>query len=144
MAANANSQRYNASGTGIYAGRLGALKVFISPTKAITKVLVAKVPTKLPSDDHTIEKAPRNVKHNPIEALQEQNEKESNENESVKQLYDKLIGQEDMKSYVVEFLDFTKRLRYNGTVCNGRICCHYDIDISDNGAHNQEQVIFCY
>lgn len=118
---------------------MGALKVFVSPTKAITKVLVAKVPTKLPSDDYTIEKEPRNVKHSPIEALQRRNE-----NGSVKQLYDKLIGQEDMKSYVVEFLDFTKRLRYNGTVCDGRICCHYDIDISDNGAYNQEQVIFFF
>lgn len=138
LAANSNSQRYNASGSGIYAGRLGALTVFSSPTKAVTKVLVAKVPTKLPSDDYTNENT-----QDGFENSKPQNEINSNENESAEPLYDKTVSQEDMKKYVVEFLDFTKRLRYNGTVCKGRICCNYDIDISDNGVQNQNQVIFC-
>lgn len=143
LAANANSQRYNASGSGIYAGRLGALKVFSSPTKAITKVLVAKVPTQLPPDDYTVtEGVPQNVQRYSIESMQQQNEIDFNENESVQHLYDKTIGQEDMKLYAVEFLDFAERLRHNGTICDGKICCDYDIDISDNGAQNQEQVFF--
>lgn len=134
MAANTNSQRYNASGSGIYAGRLGALNMFVSPTKAITKVLVAKVPTKLPPDNFMPKYMPRSAKRSNFE--------QSNDvdNEDVEQLYDKTMGQEDMKSYEVEFLDFTTRSRFNGTVCKGKICCHYDIDISDNGVQNLKKV----
>lgn len=138
LAANSNSQQYNASGSGIYAGRLGALNMFVSPEKPVTKVLVAKVPTQLPPDDYVPQRHTRGLDADP----QQQDREDLNEDEGVEPLYDKTISQEDMRSYEVEFLDFTERLRHNGTVCKGKICCHYDIDISDNGVQNEEQV-FC-
>lgn len=62
--------------------------------------------------------------------------------DNVKREYDKYQLQQDMKSFAIEFLDFSERTSHNGTVCKDGLCCHYDIDISDSGARDDNRVCF--
>lgn len=52
--------------------------------------------------------------------------------------YDGNIAQEDLRLFTLNFLDFSKHLNYNGTICNGDVCCIYDIDVNDNGSHDKK------
>lgn len=110
----------------------------------MSKVLVAKVPIRLPSvdfneiemqsnskvDDFTKSKTFETLRDDVI-ALKSGN---------VKREYDKYQLQQDMKSFAIEFLDFSERTNHSGTVCKDGLCCHYDIDISDNGSQNDNRV----
>lgn len=143
LAANINWPSAQCSGSGIYAGRLGALETFVSQSPA-TKVLIAKVPTTLPdiSLENDIPKLEIIEKNNiPIEKLSKYESFESEmdeipyecqlEDEEV--LYDQKVAQDDMTVFSVKFLDFSKDTSHTGTVCNEEVCCRYDIDVSDNG-----------
>lgn len=134
MAANANWQGYQSTGTGIYAGRLGALKAFVSSEVPKSKVLVAKVPIHPPSDDFL-----QSVSNSqPFEKVR--NDVGGLKTGSVKREYDKYQLQQDMKSFAIEFLDFSERTYHNGTVCKNGLCCQYEIDISDNGSQDDNRV----
>lgn len=126
LAANANWLLVNTTGCGIYAGRAGALKVYVSDIST-TKVLVARVPINLPSDNETptirpdeeIKEYPKMNDHAVV-------------NSGIKSLYDVRQIQMDLDGLLVEFLDFSNRSTFNGTVCRGDFCCKYDIEISNN------------
>lgn len=55
-----------------------------------------------------------------------------NEDENFKPFYDERMNEEKMNLLTVEFLDFSLRTNFNGTVCQGDFCCNYDIEISKN------------
>lgn len=152
LAANINWPSEKCSGSGIYAGRLGALETFVSQTPT-TKVLIAKVPTTLPNQ--SLEHATPNFElignGNSDETFIDYETIESNmdanlfegllENEEV--LYDRQVAQDDMTVFSVEFLDFSQQSSHIGTVCNENVCCRYDIDVSDNGYQIGKVKIYC-
>ena len=114
------------TGSGIYAGRNGALDVFFSATSA-TKILIADVPIDLPSitTQNDIEKSVFAKNAAPSEF---------GVDKTVKERYNSGISQEDMNLFTINFLDFSYHLSHNGTVCNGDFCCNYDIVVVDNGS----------
>lgn len=131
LAANINWPSLNCSGSGIYAGRLGALEVFYSRF-ATTKVLIAKVPV---DPQSTTESTPSKsiVIKNPI--LIEDNLKiidkaPLNEADRTNVEIDKHFSQDNLNVFAIEFLDFSKKLYHDGRVCQDGICCYYDIVIS--------------
>lgn len=143
LAANANANVgsfAHYSGSGIYTGRLAALDIFVTKT-ATTKVLIANVPISSPSlsiddDVEEFELAKEEMKFakdaTTMEKLPSGFEMIENANET----YDRQVIQENLTLYTIEFLDFSKRLSYNDTICSGDLCCHYDIDVDDNGPQN--------
>lgn len=152
LTANANWHDYQSTGTGIYAGRLGALKTFVDSQVPQSKILVAKVPIRLPSNDFNANdftememepnsKFDENSKSN---TLKLRNDIAARMRSKVKPEYDKYLLQQDMKPFAIEFLDFSKRTNHNGTVCKDGLCCHYNIDIRDNGAQDDNLVCFAF
>lgn len=126
LAANANTGVFlHNSGSGIYAGRLAALDIFVSKTSK-TKILIANIPINLPL-------LPTENVVNEIDFAREiKFEVDRNTNEK----YDHQVFQENMTLFTIEFFDFSKRLNYNGTICNGDFCCNYDIDVIDSGSQD--------
>lgn len=132
LAANINWPSLNCSGSGIYAGRLGALEVFYSRF-ATTKVLIAKVPVDPQSSAAENIPSKMDVIENPVlieENLQTIDETPSNEADRNKVEIDKHFSQDNLKVFAIEFLDFSKKLYHEGRVCQDGICCYYDIVIS--------------
>lgn len=145
LAANANWHDYQSSGTGIYAGRLGALKTFVDSQVEQTRVLVAKVPIQLPSDDYIETELQSESIANDFtktDAHKLRNDITARMRSNAEPEYDKYVLQQNMTSFAVEFLDFSERTNYNGTVCKNGLCCHYDIDISYNGVQDDNLVCF--
>lgn len=124
------------SGSGIYAGRLGALEVFVSEV-ATTKVLIAKVPAD--PQFHLAQSQPafigKPISHNGSGSLQETfatgfnpNPMETDHDHEI----DKHFAQDNMTVFEMKFLDFSKNVYHDGEVCQDGICCHYDIAINRN------------
>lgn len=135
LAANANDNLglWSHSGSGIYAGHMGTLDIFVSTT-ATTKILIANVPANpsLLPIENDIEEIEVIENTNSMENLSTKLGVDKNVNEK----YNHQVLQENMTQFTIEFLDFSKRLSYNGTICNGDdFCCHYDIDVIDSGSH---------
>lgn len=127
------------SGSGIYAGRSTALDVFFSATPT-TKILVANIPI-----DFQSQSTRSNDENDALvgSAAPEENlPTEFEADKADKQKYDTGISQEDMHLYTIEFLDFSKGLSQNGSVCNGGFCCNYDIDVVDNGSSDKKVKFF--
>lgn len=116
MAADVSYPVSGATGSGIYAGRFGALNSFISETQEM-KILKANVPCDL-----------NNVDENSIERkfAVEKNDY-SARGSSLN------IWQENLKDYTVEFLDFSKKQQHNGKICHKQFCCEYSISVCDRG-----------
>lgn len=116
LAADVSYPVSGATGSGIYAGRFGALNSFISETQEI-KILKANVPCDL-----------NNVDENSIERkfAVEKNEY-SARGSSLN------IWQENLKDYTVKFLDFSKKQQHNGKICHKQFCCEYSISVCDRG-----------
>lgn len=136
MAANANTKMIIAnapnptSGSGIYAGRSTALDVFYSSIPT-TKILIADVPIDLPSQ------STRKDDENNIFVEKAAQMEDLPNGINVDKKYDENISQQVMSSFSIEFLDFSKGLSHNGTVCNGDFCCEFDIDVIDNGSNDK-------
>lgn len=148
LTANANWHDYQSTGTGIYAGRRGALKTFVDSQVPQSKVLVAKVPIRLPSDDSTEIEMDSDMQSNPMadessksNTFKLRHDIAARYRSKVTPEYDKYVLQQDMKPFGIEFLDFSERTSHKGTVCNEGLCCHYDIDIRDNGAQDDNLVM---
>lgn len=123
LAANANWQTQNCTGSGIYAGRAGALKLFVS-RKPTSKVLIAKVPINLPSENEIPNiKSGEVIKEYPEDVI---------ENKGVKPLYDENLAQDQMELFTIRFLDFSHYTNFSGTVCANDFCCNYHIRIGIN------------
>lgn len=143
LAANANANVgsfAHYSGSGLYTGRLAAIDIFVTKTES-TKILIANVPINPPSlsmdnDVDEFELAKGELKFaketTAMEKLSRGGEMPANVNET----YDRQVIQENLTMYTIEFLDFSKRSSYNGTICSGDLCCHYDIDVDDNGSQD--------
>lgn len=145
LTANANWHEYQSTGTGIYAGRLGALATFVDSQVPQSKILVAKVPMHLPSDDFTdfeLHSHPEFDDVSGSNAFKLRNDITARARSHAKPAYDKYLLQQDMKSFAIEFLDFSERANHSGTVCKNGLCCHYEIDIRDNGAQDDDLVGF--
>lgn len=159
MAANANLPQFHCSGSGIYAGRLGALSVFVSLT-ASTKILIANVPIERDSSD-TCEAALSSCGNEPekLSFIESHHEIGSDGNEAINKVGGSFLEalnrmsedntstnedlyQEDLTKYTVLFLDFSKNKIQNGSVCTSDTCCHYSIEVQDMGENN-EKVCFC-
>lgn len=127
IAANANWLFVNTTGSGIYHGRAGALKVYVSSEVSTTKVLIARVPINLPSENETpVVKPDEEVKEYPkTNGL-------AIVDSAFKPLYDGRQIQMDLDELLVEFLNFSNRSALNGAVCKYDFCCNYDIKISNN------------
>lgn len=146
MAANINWPERHCTGSGIYAGRLGALEVFVSQTP-MTKVLVAKVPADPQSS--SIENNPSEsfpIIENPISIQKTLPSYETIEIDANPNEIDKLseIGidnyflQDNMTVFAIEFLDFSKQLHHNGKICQNDTCCHYDIAVNRNRMQSEK------
>lgn len=130
VAANANWQAVNTTGSGIYAGRLGAQKVFFSEIPT-SKVLVARLPINLPSEDETpYIKPDEEIKEYPkyVQRL--------TQDDNFKPVFYKNVRQDNMDLAKVRFLDFIASTNFSGTVCMGDFCCSYNIEISKNNGPN--------
>lgn len=132
-----NASITSTSGSGIYAGRLAALDVFFSETPT-TNILIADVPINLslPSTQNAGEDGIVTMRNLSTTLIM-------NDTAGQSQRYDKHLDQEDMKLFTTMFLDFSKHLSYNGTICNGDFCCSYDIDAIDNGSNDQKVNEWC-
>lgn len=134
LAANANLPTLKSSGSGIYAGRLGALKAFITET-AKTKILIAKVPI-----DRHLPDFNRNTLDN--RANSGADFESDSQNKVAYPYLDRSFDtfdllQDDLSKYNVKFLNFTESASQAGTVCNNGICCKYNIEITANGMQDQ-------
>lgn len=139
LASNANWLLVNTTGSGIYHGRAGALKVYVSGIST-SKVLVARVPINLPAEnevpfikpDEEIKEYPKMNDH-------------VNINRGIKPLFDNRQIQMDLSRLLVEFLDFSSQSTFNGSVCHWNFCCKYDIKISINTASTVKNgvCVFC-
>ncbi|XP_031622311.1 vanin-like protein 1 [Contarinia nasturtii] len=116
LAANVNSPEWSVTGSGIYSGRSGALKVFVSEAPT-TKVLIAKVPVNMPADYRT------------LSIVNQQN------SESHSQLD---LKEEDLSEFTMEFLNLTENHSPSGAVCTKDICCNYTVEASDNGEQSEK------
>lgn len=152
LAANINWPKRSCSGSGIYAGRLGALESFVSESPT-TKVLIAKVPiirpdATIPSSQSLFELIDNSVSSEKVleyETIESATELKHNNHfvEGGDPILDDKLLQDDMTVFNVTFLDFETKSNHKGKLCNGGVCCHYDIDVSDNGAqYRQVQSIF--
>lgn len=147
LAANINWPSLHCSGSGIFSGRFGALEAFVSQTPT-TKVLIAKVPS-MPSNE-TPQSQPQSespqlqlidnstcIGNIPkYETFGLEIGVNSTGMKDMTTLYDDQLGQEDMTAFTVQFLDFSTYSNHTGTVCNGRVCCRYNIDTFDHGQLN--------
>lgn len=147
LAANINWPSKNCTGSGIYAGRLGALESFVSQSP-MTKVLIAKVPTILPDATATnsepqfelignIVPSLESPKYETFESATDINRVELSDTNKDLILDTKLL-QDDMTVFSVEFLNFAIKTNHKGQLCNGGVCCHYDIEVSDNGSQDEQ------
>lgn len=146
LAANINWPSMQCSGSGIYAGRLGALNVFVSESP-VTKILIAKVPTALPvvaverdlPKFEFVQNAVYSENFPKYDTFESSLNEFSNLSDSLGHLevedlsYEILLSQDDLTKFTVQFLDFSKGLSQKGTACNEGICCSYDISVSDHG-----------
>lgn len=141
LASNANWLVLNTTGSGIYHGRAGALKVYVSGIST-SKVLVARVPINLPTEDG--EETPVIRPDEEIKEYPKMND-HVNVNRGIKPLFDKRQIQMDLDRLQVEFLDFSSQSTFNGSLCQWNFCCKYDIKISINTASNVNNgvCIFC-
>lgn len=121
LAANRNCPSEGSSGSGIYAGRFGALRTFISE-EARDGILVADVPIDLEHGG--------NGKDEPEDA----NEFRS-ENRRIKSTNSELnLMQEDLREFDVEFLKVNASAnRFSKSMWNGNVYCHFTIVIDDQG-----------
>lgn len=118
------------TGSGIYAGRLGALKIIVNQT-AMTTVLIAKVPADPRSyNAHGTTQSQSSFIANPV-SINEIHSPYSQETNRDLQT-DEHFAQDDMSVFAIKFLDFSKKLYHDGMVCQEGICCYYDIAINRN------------
>lgn len=134
LAANANLPVLKTSGSGIYAGRLGALSAYVTETET-TKIIIAQVPI----DSHLSESQQSHRNKLPIRGNSGSDFRNgvihpySSRSNSA---FDLL--QDDLSRYTVEFLNFTENVSHAGRVCNNGICCNYNVEISEiNGEHQK-------
>lgn len=143
LAANVNWPKLGVSGSGIYAGRLGTLNVFVSEFP-VTKILIARVPTTLPvvAVERGLPKFEfaQNAAANENLPTYETFESSSSNLDHLNEIS---LGQGDLTEFNVQFLDFSKELSQNGTVCSKDICCSYDINVSDHG-EQKDKVCFLH
>lgn len=141
MAANINWPTRHCTGSGIYAGRSGALEVFVSQTPT-TKVLIAKVPAEpqsfpiknIPSKSFGFEY--------PIAIQPNLPSYETIKTDAKSEIeIDKHFSQDNMSVFAIEFLDFSKHLYQDGMVCQNGTCCHYDIAINRNRLQSEKVCI---
>lgn len=131
LAANVNLPAMKCSGSGIYAGRLGALRVFVSESAA-TKILIAQVPIDPPSNAIDEIYSPKtneiiNEKRIKMRSISNQ-QPDSNANN----IYNTPF-QDDLTEFTVEFLNLAENPSQDGVVCNKAVCCNYSIEVSDSG-----------
>lgn len=164
LAANANLPRFQCSGSGIFAGRSGALKVFVSRS-ATTKILVAKVPIKTDltgtcdapqsSCKNDLEMGAENKPNHELGSIDDDDSSDDNTEKvsgsflealqkmSTESLINRTeLYQEDLTQFTIEFLDFSKTKKQSGNVCNNGLCCNYTVEVTDNG-ENDDKVRFC-
>lgn len=130
LAANANIPTLKSSGSGIYAGRLGALNAFITES-ATTKILIAKVPIDIDSPDlvNSNKKSSGNIDNSETDLDQSSNRVTYPYARNVETLD---LLKDDLTEYNVQFLNFTENSQQVGSVCNNGICCNYNMSVSDN------------
>lgn len=144
-----NSPVLRCSGSGIYSGRSGALKVFVSETPK-TEILISKVPVNLPSDGlPKFVSIPKNINETHETSSTSEPKDDQHENyfekittkifghskrNSTEELLGAMnLGQDDLEQFSVKFLNFTTNSSQIGTVCSNYICCNYHIEVEDNG-----------
>lgn len=108
----AGASNAQSTGSGIYSGSRGALKavIVLAPT---TKVLVAKIP-KIPG------------------AAVNQSAEDSDKPLFVS---GQKLWKENLDKYKLQYLDFTANVTRAGMICDGTICCQYNITVSTNAAY---------
>lgn len=136
LAANANWQIVNTTGSGIYAGRLGAQKVYFSEIPR-SQVLVARLPINLPSENEIVHIKP----DKDIKVFPKIDDRLIDE--FYKPFYDDLLIQEKMHLLTVEFLDFSLQTNFSGVVCQDDFCCNYDIEVSKNSDPDKGNTNVC-
>lgn len=109
------------TGSGIYSGRFGALKAFTAINSPTTKILIAEVPKK-PADH------PANM------TMPEESDN------SVLLPGPKLL-KADLTEYNVKFLDFDTNSTQAGHLCQGSLCCDYNIRASTNNSFSQKALV---
>lgn len=134
LAANANIPNMKSSGSGIYAGRFGALKTFMSETAA-SKILIAEVPINPDAENFNADElvtSEIDIKND------NEGNKETNPFSAGLNAYTFDLLQENLSNYSIEFLNFTENSNQAGSVCNNGICCNFDIEVSDNGVQDDK------
>lgn len=154
LAANVNWPSIKCSGSGIYAGRSGALKLFVSESPK-TKILIAKIPCELPTVEHQLSKS-QSVSYKIGMTSENQRlthstfnlDNESNDDDDIAGTFvdyvkngdpekiapsEIILSQDDLSEFSVRFLNFSENPNQYGMVCNNAICCNYTIQVNDNG-----------
>lgn len=134
LAANANIPNMKSSGSGIYAGRFGALKTFMSETAA-SKILIAEVPINRDAENFNADElvtSEIDIKND------NEGNKETNPFLAGSTAYTFDLLQENLSNYSIAFLNFTGNSSQTGSVCNNGMCCNFDIEVSDNGVQDDK------
>lgn len=126
LAAGASTTLTNKSGvlntgSGIYSGRMGALKAFTAINTPTTKILIAEVPKK-PADQPANRTMPEESEKSVI-------------------LPGLRLWKADLEKYNLTFLDFEENLEQAGSVCHGTICCDYKIRVSANNSLSEKATV---
>lgn len=110
LAAGANTALN--TGSGIYSGHMGAIKSIMADPPT-TKVLVAKIPTKA-------------LPHPQINANDDDDDDDNNSEIKIAHK----LWKENLDKYHMHALDFEANTTQIGKICNGTICCWYNITAS--------------
>lgn len=111
------------TGSGIYSGRLGALRAIMADTPT-TKVLVAELP-KRPSENIHPGAHNEDVIETTLKATQN-------------------LWKENLDQYQIYALDFEKNYTQVGKQCHGTICCEYNITVNISAPDAKPEVDIIY
>lgn len=124
LAANRNCPSEGSSGSGIYAGRFGALKTFVSE-EARNSILIADVPCNLQSR-HEMERISHSDEQNEDKSFLSEEQIVSSDNSELN------LWQEDLRKYTIEILKINGA-NLTKSICKDNVCCKFTISVEDHG-----------
>lgn len=118
---SAGASTSETTGSGIYAGRLGALQQFmaVAPT---TRILIAELPKDPASSGNLIANADENIVWKDVQDL----------------------WVENLRPYHIIALNFEENHNQAGRFCNDTICCEYNVTARDTGMVDKSKVYFAW
>lgn len=124
LAAGASVPKIGSTGSGIYSGKMGAIKAIFADIP-MTRVLVADIP-KVPGDTLPATAAARSIKAEEAQTVSDALQ----------------LGKEILTDYKIKALDFAANATQEGRVCTDNdFCCNYKIHANISNSNVVSSVV---